>query len=85
MQSIMLAYNLDGYTASAAPTGELSGPVDDAMIITAADGTPQDPYCCKGPHILDDGVHTILLTRLSLSMCLSDDLHCLMTHHEVLC
>ena len=58
VQSIMLAYNLDGYDDAPSPTGELSGPVDDAQIVTTNDGLPQDPYCCMGPYILPDGTIT---------------------------
>lgn len=55
LQTILLAYNLDGYTGAPAPTGANSGPTDDGQIIVAYNSNPQDPYCCKGPNINPDG------------------------------
>lgn len=68
----MLAYNYDGFTNAPAPTGPYSGPQDDANIVTAYDGVPMDPYCCKGPKILEDGApHNALhqVWRHGLSSC----------------
>ena len=33
------------------------GPTDDGYIAVAVNSVPQDPLCCTGPNITDDGAH----------------------------
>ena len=50
LQTLLMAVNDDGDGIGQDHTG----PTDDGYISIALASTPQDPYCCKGPSILNN-------------------------------
>ena len=60
LQTLLMAVNYDGDGIGQDPTG----PTDDGYISIALASTPQDPYCCKGPTILNNGEHRQMTSDL---------------------